>query len=106
MLYDKTRFQKYFNWICHFVKYKPANLYLAIFDGAKSHLDFEIIETVEQMTFYCLPSNITYELQPLNKSVFRSFEYHWDEEFQLYWLNKGERTLIKQRLEKIFAKVG
>jgi len=56
MLHDRTRFQKHLlTVICQFVivvlyfaKYKPASLYLAIFDGAKSHLYFEIVETIEQ----------------------------------------------------------
>lgn len=62
-----------------------------------------------------MPSNTTHELQPLGKSVFCSFEYNWDQEVQLYWLNHGEsntnkevvveRIITKQRFGKIFSKV-
>ena len=94
-------------WLHHFGCHKPAGRCVLIFDGAKSHLDYEIVIVAEQYNtiLYCLPSNTTHELQPLDKAVFRSFEYHWDEEVMLFWQNHGDRILTKQRFGRIFSKV-
>ncbi|KAJ8931988.1 hypothetical protein NQ314_015034 [Rhamnusium bicolor] len=66
----------------HLAKYKPAGKCLLIFDVAKCHLDHMIIEVAERhdIVLFCLPSNTIHELQPLDKSVFRSFEHHWDDQ--------------------------
>lgn len=65
----------------HFAQYKSNGPTLIVFDGASSHLDFTIAETAESLgnTLFCLPSNTTHELQPLDKAVFRSFEANWDQ---------------------------
>lgn len=75
------------SWIEHLAKYKPAGRCLLIFDGAKCHLDHTIVDVAERhdIVLYCLPSNTTHELQPIDKSVFRSFEYHWDDQVLQYW---------------------
>lgn len=94
-------------WIAHFAQYKPPGKVLLIFDGAKSHLDANIVEAADthEITLLCLPSNCTHELQPMDKSVFRSFEYHWDDELQRYWsLNPG-RKLTKSSFGNVFSKV-
>ncbi|CAH1364933.1 unnamed protein product [Tenebrio molitor] len=95
------------DWLHHFGHYKPTGRCVLIFDGAKSHLDYDIVATADQydVVLYCLPSNTTHELQPLDKAVFRSFEHHWDQQVMLYWHNNGERTLTKQRFAKIFTPV-
>lgn len=99
--------KSFVDWLHHFGCHKPPGHCVLIFDGAKSHLDYEIVETAEQyeISLYCLPSNTTHELQPLDKAVFRSFEYHWDDEVMLYWSNNGERAITKQRFGKILNKV-
>uniref|UniRef100_A0A2H1VUE0 SFRICE_004274 n=1 Tax=Spodoptera frugiperda TaxID=7108 RepID=A0A2H1VUE0_SPOFR len=40
---------------------------------------------------YCLPSNTTHELQPLDKSVNKSYENFWDEEVLLYSYQHPDR---------------
>ena len=59
------------DWLNHFAKFKPPGLCLIIFDGAKSHLDYSIVETASRhnIVLYCLPSNKTHELQPLDNAV-------------------------------------
>lgn len=56
----------------HFSRFKPSGTCLLIFGGAKLHLDYKICEVAEEndILLYCLPSNITHELQPLDKSCF------------------------------------
>ncbi|CAG4981161.1 unnamed protein product [Parnassius apollo] len=80
---------------------------LLIFDGTKCHLDYSIVETAEkyEIKLFCLPSNTTHELQPMDKSVFRSFEYYWDEEILRYWSLHEDRKITKQRFGVIFSKV-
>lgn len=67
-----------------------------------SHID---VAEKNNIHLYCLPSNITYELQPLDKSVFRSFETYWDEEVLLFWKTHHERKLTKELFGKIFSAV-
>lgn len=47
-----------------------------IFDGAKLHLDVSIVDAAEKhdISLFCLPSNTTHELQPMDKAVFKSYE--------------------------------
>ncbi|KAJ8889065.1 hypothetical protein PR048_008559 [Dryococelus australis] len=66
--------QTFAKWLDHFAKYKTPGPVLLIFDEASSHLDANIVHATEahEITLHCFPSNITHELQPLNKSVFKS----------------------------------
>ncbi|XP_030762676.1 uncharacterized protein LOC115887403 [Sitophilus oryzae] len=89
----------------YFAKYKsnePSEL--LIFDGASSHLDLTIAETADSLgiTLFCLPSNTTHELQPLDRAVFRSFEANWDQELLRYLDTYPQRTLNKARFNIIF----
>lgn len=94
-------------WIKHFAKYKLPGKCLLIFDGASCHLDTSIVETADahDITLFCLPSNTTHELQPMDKAVFKSFEYHWDEQVLLYWTRHKDRSITKQRFGEIFTTV-
>nr|CAH7725055.1 unnamed protein product [Callosobruchus chinensis] len=80
-------------WIHHLAKYKLPGPCVVVFDGAKCHLDYSIVEAAEKfdIKLFCLPSNTTHELQPMDKSVFRSFEYFWDEEVLKYWAQHEEK---------------
>lgn len=94
-------------WIEHLAKYKLEGKCLLIFDGASCHLDHSIVEIADryEITLLCLPSNTTHELQPMDKSVFRSFEHHWDQQVLLYWAQHKDRSLTKQRFGEIFSNV-
>ncbi|KAJ4428741.1 hypothetical protein ANN_25734 [Periplaneta americana] len=52
-----------------FSRYKVAGEVVLIFDGASSNLDTNIGSATDnyRITLYCLPSNITHELQPMDK---------------------------------------
>lgn len=65
----------FIEFIKHLGKYKTQGKALLIFDGAFSHLDYTIVEEADKLdiVLYCLPSNTTHELQPLDKSVNKSF---------------------------------
>lgn len=63
----------------HLARYKSSGRCLLTFDGAACHLDLDVSEALD-ISLYCLPSNTTHELQPLDKAVYRSFEHHWDAE--------------------------
>lgn len=97
----------FIKWIDHFARYKSPGHCLLIFDGASSHLDANIVETANShnITLLCLPSNTTHELQPLDKSVFRSFEHFWDEEVLRYWIQEPERKITKGRFGSILSAV-
>ncbi|CAH0717720.1 unnamed protein product, partial [Brenthis ino] len=93
-------------FIQHLAQHKVPGKCLLIFDGAKCHLSYESLEEADKnnIVLYCLPSNTTHELQPLDKSVNRSFEHHWDEEVLNYLCNSQERTLNKAAFNKIFSR--
>lgn len=94
-------------WLKHFSKYKAPGPCLLIFDGASSHLDYSIVQVADELniTLYCLPSNTTHELQPMDKAVFRSFEHYWDDEVLKYWTKNIDRSITKQRFGAIFSEV-
>ena len=80
---------------------------LLVFDGAKCHLDYQIVEAAEkhQITLFCLPSQTTHALQPMDKSVFGPFETYWDQEVLNFIRNNPDKALTKQRFSTIFTKV-
>ncbi|KAJ8872310.1 hypothetical protein PR048_025914 [Dryococelus australis] len=81
-------------WINHFTMYKASgDRTLVIFDGASSLLDANIVSAEDRhnMTLFCLPSNTTHELQPLDKSVLKSFESFRDNEVLTFWMNHPDR---------------
>lgn len=97
----------FLKWLDHFAKFMSPPPTILIFDGASSHLDVTIAEKAEmlQIELLCLPSNTTHELQPMDKSVFRSFESHWDQELLDYWDQHPDRRLNKERFSDIFTPV-
>lgn len=97
----------FIKWLDHFSAYKPPGRCLLIFDGAASHLDANIVDAAEShdVVLLCLPSNTTHELQPLDKSVFRSFEHFWDEEVLRYWVHAPERKITKGRFGHILSAI-
>ncbi|CAF4935374.1 unnamed protein product [Pieris macdunnoughi] len=55
-------------FIQHFAQHKAPGKCLLIFNGAKCHLTYETLEKADKnniVVLYCLPSNTTHELQPL-----------------------------------------
>ncbi|KAJ8931628.1 hypothetical protein NQ314_015422 [Rhamnusium bicolor] len=96
----------FIDFVQHLAKFKLPGSILLIFDGAACYLDYEIVEAADQhaIKLLCLPSNTTHELQPLNKSVYRSFESHWDQEVLRYWDQHPDRVITKPRFNIIFSK--
>lgn len=97
----------FIDFIKHMGQYKSPGKCLLIFDGASSHLDDRIVDAADDddIVLYCLPSNTTHELQPLDKSVNRSYEHYWDEEVLLYAYQHPNQKLTKMRFNKKFTKV-
>lgn len=95
------------DFIKHLAKFKPPGKVLLVFDGAACHLDLEIVVVADEndIVLYCLPSNTTHELQPLDKSVYRSFEHHWDVELLQYQAENPERKVNKTSFNTILTKV-
>ncbi|XP_072931645.1 uncharacterized protein [Epargyreus clarus] len=95
------------DFIHHLGQNKTPGKCLLIFDGASSHLDARIVDAADahNIVLYCLPSNTSHELQPLDKAVNKSYEHFWDEEVLLYAYQHPERKLTKARFTKIFTKV-
>lgn len=94
-------------WLKHFSRFKPNGPCLLIFDGAISHLDYSIVEKAEDfdIKLFCLPSNTTHELQPLDKSCYGPFETFWDEQVLLYLDQTSHDDITKARFGKIFSPV-
>ncbi|XP_072380869.1 uncharacterized protein [Diabrotica undecimpunctata] len=80
---------------------------LLIFDGVKSHLGANIVKAAEKydITMFCLPSNTTHELQPMDKSVFKSFGSFWDDEVLRFWMNNPECSIRRKAFGRIFSEV-
>ncbi|KAI4463255.1 dde superfamily endonuclease [Holotrichia oblita] len=96
----------FIEWLSHFSSFIQPPI-LLIFDGAASHLDLTIVDTAERLGIHllCLPSNTTHELQPLDKSVCRAFEHHWDDELLRYWDKYPDKKMNKERFSVVFTPV-
>ncbi|KAJ8886340.1 hypothetical protein PR048_012551 [Dryococelus australis] len=80
-------------WIDHFAKYKASgDRTLIIFGGTSLHLYANIVSAADRynITLFSLPSNSTHELQPLEKSVFKSFESFWGDEVLKFWMTRPD----------------
>ena len=69
----------YLKWFKFFIQQiPPAQPILLIQDGHSSHITVELIESAKENNIHilCLPSHTTHLLQPLNVSVFSTFEHH------------------------------
>lgn len=97
----------FIRWLEHFSKYKSGGKCLLIFDGASSHLDANIVDVADKhnVVLYCLPSNTTHYLQPMDRSVFKSFESFWDDEVLRFWETQSERRITKITFGIIFSRV-
>ena len=93
----------FIKWLEHFSIYKPVGKVLLIFDGASSHLHLGIVDAAiaNDVVIFCLPSNTTHELQPMDKSVFRSSEHYWDTEVLKFWRGHPDRVITKARFGSI-----
>lgn len=98
--------ETFVKWIQHFAKFKCDEKVLLIFDGASSHLDYTIVDEAEMhnIVLYCLPSNTTHYLQPMDRSVFGPFETYWDNEVMLFWTNRPHHKITKFHFGSIFSK--
>lgn len=94
-------------FVKHLSRYKSQGPCLLIFDGAACHLDLSIVDISDSLgiNLYCLPSNTTHELQPLDKAVYRSFEHHWDAELLLFFDQNRDKKLTKARFNIILSSV-
>ncbi|XP_046975196.1 uncharacterized protein LOC124541384 [Vanessa cardui] len=99
--------ETFIQFIEHLAKHKTSGKCLLVFDGAACHLDYSIVEEAAKhdIALYCLPSNTTHELQPLDKSVYRSFEHHWDQELLKFVSKNPERKLNKSSFNMILSEV-
>lgn len=91
----------------HLSQYKSAGPCLLIFDGAACHLDLSIVDVSDTIgiNLYCLPSNTTHELQPLDKAVHRSFKHLWGAEVLSFMDQKRDKKLTKARFNIIISSV-
>ena len=89
----------FIDWLEHFSKFKTAGT-LLVFDGATSHISPRIVDVANSndVILFCLPSNTTHELQPMDKCIFRSHEHFWDQEVLKFWCTHPDRIITKARL--------
>ena len=79
----------------------PGDVFL-IFDGAQCQLSPDIMDETDkyEVIVFCLPSNTTHELQPLDVVVIRAFEHHWDVDVHNFRRLRPHRSLSKELFEK------
>jgi hypothetical protein len=78
---------KFIKRLEHVSKYKPLGEVLLIFNRATSHLDANTVIAADahDVSLFCLPSNTTHNLQPMDKNTFKSYEIFWDKAVILFW---------------------
>ncbi|CAG4996567.1 unnamed protein product [Parnassius apollo] len=94
-------------FIKHLAKYKTFGKCLLIFDDAKCHLDFRIVEEAEKndIVLYCLPSNTTHEVATYGQDLFQPFETYWDQEVLQFLYETRAKAISKQQFNKILTRV-
>ncbi|KAJ2937607.1 hypothetical protein O0L34_g12947 [Tuta absoluta] len=95
------------DFIHHLGEFKASGRCLLVFDGASCHLDYTIVEAADEhdIVLYCLPSNTTHELQPLDKSVNKSFEHHWNDETLSFLYQNPDKKITKAQFNSIFSRL-
>lgn len=71
-------------------------------------MDLAIALKAEELDIemFCLPSNTTHELQPLDKSCFKPLEDAWDQQIDVFWNSRegeGDRSMNKIRFQYVFT---
>lgn len=82
----------------HFFPRKPPGKVLLILDGHGSHeSSIEMLEfaLANDIILICLPSHTTHALQPLDRSVFKSFKAHYRHEAQ-NWVKHHPQTPLRR----------
>ncbi|KAM3613624.1 uncharacterized protein V6R79_002528 [Siganus canaliculatus] len=91
----------FLEWAQMFVDYLPKDdpkPHLLLLDGHSSHVyNTEFIKLMKSKNVHvmCYPSHTTHELQPADKSLFKSLKHHWDQEGR-----KWTRMMAGKRLPK------
>lgn len=81
----------------HFTKFKVSGPTVLIFDNVANHLDVNIIEAADnhEISLLCLPNNAAHELQPLQRTGFKTFEAIWTEELLHYFAKYPDAQSIE-----------
>lgn len=68
---DSITNELFLDFLRHLHRYKGTDTILLVSDGAASHLDISITKVADELDIrlFCLPSNTTHKLQPLDKAV-------------------------------------
>ena len=103
---DNMTSEVFVDWLDHLITYKSKGNCLLIFE-VLCHLDYRIVEATEKhkITLYCIPSQTTHELQPMDKSVFGPFESYWDQEVLIFMRQNPGKSVGMQRFGAIFSSV-
>ncbi|KAJ8893248.1 hypothetical protein PR048_005839 [Dryococelus australis] len=72
--------EEFCNVLRHFNSHRIPGKALLIFDGHRSHLDNSVLDVAESLgiQLFCLPAHCSHELQPLDKSLFKSVKTYWN----------------------------
>jgi hypothetical protein len=91
-------------WIHHYSKLKDGGNILLIYDRTKSHFESSTVQVTEKnYPLFCLPSNCLYELQTLDKNVYKPFKDFWVEAVLTHWTTKGVRTITRMKWAYLFS---
>jgi len=87
------------------LKHKPPGKALLIMDGHRSHIDAEAFETADKegIVILLLPAHTSHELQPLDKSVFKSLKTAFYSQSRLWHTQHPGRSLNKLAFHSVFT---
>ena len=68
-------------------------------------MDVTVLDVAEDfgMKIFCLPAHSSHELQPLDKSFFKSLEVYWNETVDSVRRQQPGRSLGKLQFPKLFS---
>jgi hypothetical protein len=90
----------------HLFPRKPSGKVLIVLNGKSSHINgIDILDFANEndIVLLCLPSHSTHNLQPLNKSFFKSLKHNFHEACQTWMMRKITRLQFGQLLSKAWG---
>lgn len=93
------------SFLRHFNQYRSSGNCLLILDGHRSHMDVSVLDVAEELgiKILCLPAHCSHELQPLDKSFFKSLKVYWNEAVDSFRRQNPGRSLGKLQFPKLFS---
>jgi hypothetical protein len=95
------------SWFHTFLRHVKERPLLVILDGHKTHVSLEVIKYAKDnnVSLLKLPSHLTHQLQPLDKTCFKALKSIWDQRLVSYQRENNFRNIGKSESVDLLCEV-